>query len=566
MPQLEIRKFSTTIYKDKSANDAAQIPAGSATIAVYKQGASVSATATVLATDTTVSVRNIGRLVAADNLQLGTDDTKTMTVVSITNDTTVVLRRTSGTDIALAVDNRLVITTNRPTVYADSMAGVAKAASPSPLTDSAGFIEFYAPDTRFDFIASGSGVVAKLFIDNESGWMRGGVAWVNVKDYSTFQAGLNALSSSRGGVLYVPAGAYNQSTTPAVGAMVPAGISGRLKILGDGVAKTQVAYTADANTDLLSVTGFNFLEIEGIEFAGAAASGSGRGLVLNGCSYARITNCLFIDFPSWSVETTFTATDNVDNYFDECSFDNSRSNGAVKLHAQTFHTRFTNCHFAADVGNSLYINGATKTTVDRCSFEQTHDTASTDGDTAAMIYAASASHITQVHSTWFETTANNATPNNWIIFFSGLNNNSIIKDCYFVRTGAAVTSARIFKSKNVGASVVRWLTIANPAALTGGIPAGTDDLVFDASDTIIMLIGGSVSKSDYTTGTLSRNLRVSSANWPGIRRLNHNFRDKAFGLTTTDRDALLEPQAGDVIYNTTTNVLNFYNGTVWGAV
>src|SRR3990172_10193698 len=99
MPQLEIRKFSTTIYKDKSANDAAQIPAGSATIAVYKQGASVSATATVLATDTTVSVRNIGRLVAADNLQLGTDDTKTMTVVSITNDTTVVLRRTSGTDI-----------------------------------------------------------------------------------------------------------------------------------------------------------------------------------------------------------------------------------------------------------------------------------------------------------------------------------------------------------------------------------------------------------------------------------------------------------------------------------
>ena len=37
-------------------------------------------------------------------------------------------------------------------------------------------------------------------------------------------------------------------------------------------------------------------------------------------------------------------------------------------------------------------------------------------------------------------------------------------------------------------------------------------------------------------------------------------------MTTTQRDAISTPATGLVIYNTTTNVLNFYNGTSWGAV
>lgn len=37
-------------------------------------------------------------------------------------------------------------------------------------------------------------------------------------------------------------------------------------------------------------------------------------------------------------------------------------------------------------------------------------------------------------------------------------------------------------------------------------------------------------------------------------------------MTTAERDAIATPATGLVIYNTTTNVLNFYNGTTWGAV
>jgi hypothetical protein len=37
-------------------------------------------------------------------------------------------------------------------------------------------------------------------------------------------------------------------------------------------------------------------------------------------------------------------------------------------------------------------------------------------------------------------------------------------------------------------------------------------------------------------------------------------------MTNTQRNAIATPPAGLVIYNTTTNNLNFYNGTAWTAI
>jgi hypothetical protein len=37
-------------------------------------------------------------------------------------------------------------------------------------------------------------------------------------------------------------------------------------------------------------------------------------------------------------------------------------------------------------------------------------------------------------------------------------------------------------------------------------------------------------------------------------------------MTTTERNAIVTPPAGLMVYNTTTNKLNFYNGTAWEAV
>jgi len=51
--------------------------------------------------------------------------------------------------------------------------------------------------------------------------------------------------------------------------------------------------------------------------------------------------------------------------------------------------------------------------------------------------------------------------------------------------------------------------------------------------------------------------------------LDVSSKTKAFRppvMTTTERDAISSPAEGSVIYNTSTNVLNFYNGSAWGAV
>ncbi len=40
---------------------------------------------------------------------------------------------------------------------------------------------------------------------------------------------------------------------------------------------------------------------------------------------------------------------------------------------------------------------------------------------------------------------------------------------------------------------------------------------------------------------------------------------KLKGYTTTQRDALSSPEAGDVVYNSTTGTIDFYNGTAWNA-
>ena len=37
-------------------------------------------------------------------------------------------------------------------------------------------------------------------------------------------------------------------------------------------------------------------------------------------------------------------------------------------------------------------------------------------------------------------------------------------------------------------------------------------------------------------------------------------------ITTAQRDSLLNPQAGWIIYNSDTDVFEFHNGTAWGAV
>jgi len=66
----------------------------------------------------------------------------------------------------------------------------------------------------------------------------------------------------------------------------------------------------------------------------------------------------------------------------------------------------------------------------------------------------------------------------------------------------------------------------------------------------------------------AKDLNVTEGNISALS-VNISSTTKAFlppRMTSVQRDGIISPVAGMVIYNTTTNLLNFHNGTAWGAV
>lgn len=63
--------------------------------------------------------------------------------------------------------------------------------------------------------------------------------------------------------------------------------------------------------------------------------------------------------------------------------------------------------------------------------------------------------------------------------------------------------------------------------------------------------------NDITDNGLPQELLFNGTTFSGLN---------ANSLTTTERDAILSPNTGALIWNETTTQLEYYNGTVWGAV
>lgn len=72
---------------------------------------------------------------------------------------------------------------------------------------------------------------------------------------------------------------------------------------------------------------------------------------------------------------------------------------------------------------------------------------------------------------------------------------------------------------------------------------------------------------DYLAGRITLGVGTSSPDKSSV--LDLTATDRSFlppRMTSAQRDAITSPATGSVIYNTTTGVLNFYNGSAWGAV
>ena len=563
-----LRKFSTTFYKDKvSGTDIAQVPASSASVKVYKQGATVTSGNTVTVGGISLTVRSVGRILSGDTVQLGTDASKQMTVDSITSDTVIVIHSTIGSSIVVNAGDRLVPYSNLPTIYSEST-GVANIANPAT-TSSTGYVEFYAPEARFDTIVSGSGLTDTLYKDNESGWLRGGTAWINVKDYATFQAAVDAVSSYVGGTkVFVPLGNYSQNTTPAFNGIT---ISKQMILEGEdqvlaGAGVVLRNFTAGAEAlDSITISAASGVVIRNLAIQGEGSIGAGIGIKWFKASTDLIgltlENLLVFDSPSWGFSAVPTSGNIVSKLvMIGCTFATAKSSGSVIVGGPggTNNLFFERCEFNGpstgtygitpmDRGN-VHLDTVAIARFSQCSFQVS------TADSTAISMTGSCRMVT-LRDTYIEFNVNGTSK--YAITTSGNVLGLIVDSLYFLRNPTAI-GPRLIKTDTNG--TVYMAKIANAYIGHRESSPQTDDVVLGHVDDNIYFENLWVHNNNSGA---SRELKITASR-PNVGLIGafRGFEQlKIPGVPSTA--TITAPTAGSLIYNKTDNKFYAYNGTSW---
>jgi hypothetical protein len=321
---------------------------------------------------------------------------------------------------------------------------------------------------------------------------------VNVKDYSTFQAAINALNGTYGGEVFVPAQIYDAVTTPAV---VPMTLTDYQSLIGQG-GGSYLVYTVNNSDDILTING-DFSRVENLQLEGHGTSGSGEGIVINSCRDVKLKDVGVLNTPSYGLSVGESGLA-LDIMVDHCRFVSAKSGGAVRAKSFTHKLVMVDCLISPAAGRCLTIDNSQDINCYACTFEpQLYDPASTDGDTGAFVYCSQVVNHVTIDSCYFEDEGSNAVPNNWFVYLSGFCTGVNVSNCSFYRNTSA-TSSRILKSKNAAGNGVAGVVLDNAFVWVLQTPTGTDDIVLGAADFVevrggIIYNSASGAKIDLTT-------------------------------------------------------------------
>lgn len=273
MASYELYRHDLTLLKDYSGADARQIAAGSATVAIYRKGARVSAGGSGTGSQV-LSVSDPGTVGLNDTVVLGTGST-TGTVSAIAASTVTV---TWSSSVTWAAGDRIIPTNRRPTAYSDSQG--ATSLGNSVTTDSSGNAAFYTRAKDIDAIAT-VGATSRVIADLSG---MGGPPGLNPFDWGCAIDGstddiapftnLLAYAAIKGGQeVLLPAGTMVVST--AITPTTSVAIRGK----GRGITYIQ---GSTAGNNIITTASASDVKIEGITFKRSGSGTTGIPLVVLG--------------------------------------------------------------------------------------------------------------------------------------------------------------------------------------------------------------------------------------------------------------------------------------------
>ena len=572
--ELLLRRLDVVSYKNKSGSDAAQIPT-TATIDLYRQGASVKTAITVplIVDPTPVVVDDIGGIAVGDDLIVNGAATPTLTVESVAEGELGLIVSVLSS-VSLSVGDRLTpISTPRPNAYRDPIALSAIGTS-FTTSSTTGRGSAYVKDYRYDYVMTISGVTPRLYADAVGGYVLSAPYALNVLNFSSIQAAVDALPP-KGGMVYIPRGEYNAGTTPAFVAPLTLPYDRSVHLMGDGVDETFLINTfisgGDPDADLIYVAGDEQI-VEGMTLRGPGDIGpaTGRGIVLrrrgpiDGTNQILfnpiLRNLLIRECPSWGLDIDTTQRDSLYQFVVKAAFDNVEVRTCGTLHGGAIHiggdgtttTHFKNCQVRYFGGVGILCDGAV-IGPSGVSFLDTiieqHDPANVD-----WMRFDSCRNLLLQHL-WVEAPTS-GTPSHALITLEGECVGVGIYDCLLSRLGGS--EAIDIKVLNVG-ELCSSVVLQNAYVESTRAPSAPP-VVLQEGASQVTIIGGTV--HTFSPADATEPLNVDDQGAKQTTLINTMKRIRVPALTTTERDALENVSIGDVIYNSSRG--QFHTGTPLG--
>ena len=259
----------------------------------------------------------------------------------------------------LAVGDRLIPKTQRPTVFKESSGADAYSTSQASTDSTTGVLApAYVRVRFFGAIISGSGLTTRVLADQ--------LAFLdpvlNVLDYPSFQAAHDALPAS-GGTIVVPAGTYDSTTTTAFTGLVvtksPFALIG--EAAGSATALSRIVHDMTNAKDIdaiwLNIVGQALIKNLHIQGSDLELPGTGRGIRWYKAGATAQMRGLTIDnvtvfrSPNWSFE--FICDPGAENWVSklemlQCTAYDAKSGGSLYLGgngAGTNNNWFERCEF-----------------------------------------------------------------------------------------------------------------------------------------------------------------------------------------------------------------------------